>query len=266
MKKLPLSIGILSWKGYNSLRNSLLSYKENGLNNLTDQKYICLPEYTQKGIELSKEFGYRPILFKKNIGILNGFKELAKKMPEGPLLLLENDLPLIEDKKETFNQLSQSIKLLYKNKVSQIRLRSIKEPGEPFHGIEKYNRYWEENFFSKFRRTFRPLKAKKLIGTSVYVEDKPHLKHPKYVFHLSKGFYSLSTKVINWSNLAILVDRNFFLNVIIKEAENTERKNNVNGFKNIEIELNKTWWRKQNWKIIISPGLFTHVRLSDRGY
>ena len=159
MKKLPLSIGILSWKGYDSLRNSLLSYKKNGLNSLTDHKYICLPEYTQKGIDLSEKFGYRPILFKKNIGILNGFKELAKKMPEGPLLLLENDLQLIEGRKETFNQLNQSIKLLYKNKISQIRLRSIKEPGEPFHGIDKYNRYWEENFFSKFRRTFRPFKA-----------------------------------------------------------------------------------------------------------
>ena len=266
MKKLPLSIGILSWRGYESLNNSLLSYKKNGLNSLTDHKYICLPGYTQKGIDLSEKFGYRPILFKQNIGILNGFKELAKKMPQGPLLLLENDLPLIESKKETFDQLSQSIKLLYKDKVSQIRLRSIKEPGEPFHGIDKYNRYWKANIFSKIRRVFRPLKARKLIGTSVYVEDKPHLKHPKHIFHLSNGFYSLSTKVINWSNLAILVDKKFFLDVIIKEAENTERNNKVNGFKNIEIELNKPWWREQTWKIIISPGLFTHIRLSDRGY
>ena len=35
---------------------------------------------------------------------------------------------------------------------------------------------------------------------------------------------------------------------------------------NIEIELNKAWWRNQNWKIVVSPGLFTHERLSDRGY
>ena len=266
MHKLDFSIGILSWKGYDSLLNSLISYEKNGLSNLTNRKYVCLPEYTKEGVSIAKKFNYEPILIRENIGILGGFKILAEKMPKGPLLLLENDLQLIEGRKETFNQLNQSIKLLYKNKISQIRLRSIKEPGEPFHGIDKYNRYWEENFFSKFRRTFRPFKARKLIGTSVYVEEKPHLKHPKYIFYMSKGFYSLSTKVINWSNLAILVDKNFFLNVIIKEAENTERKNKVNGFKNIEIELNKPWWREQNWKIIISPGLFSHVRLSDRGY
>ena len=79
MKKLPLSIGILSWKGYRSLKNSFLSYKRNGLNTLTDDKYICLPEYSEKGIHMSEQFGYRPILFKENIGILAGFKELAKK-------------------------------------------------------------------------------------------------------------------------------------------------------------------------------------------
>ena len=61
MKKLPLSIGILSWKGYKSLENSLLSYKINGLNSLSSDKYICLPEFTKEGINLSNKFGYKTI-------------------------------------------------------------------------------------------------------------------------------------------------------------------------------------------------------------
>ena len=109
MKNLSFSIGILSWRGYVSLENSLITYDRHGLNNLTDSKYICLPEYTQEGIELSKKYNYKPILFNKNIGILNGFKELAKKMPRGPLLLLENDLPLVENKEETFSLINTSI-------------------------------------------------------------------------------------------------------------------------------------------------------------
>ena len=96
--------------------------------------------------------------------------------------------------------------------------------------------------------------------------DQAHSRHPNYIYDLLDGFFSVSSQVMNWSNLAILVDKNFFLNVIIKEAENTYSSNNVNGFKNIEIELNKLWWRKQSWEIIIAPGLFTHKRLSDRGY
>ena len=74
MKNLNFSIGILSWKGYASLYNSLKSYEENGLNSLTHFKFICLPEYNNEGIKICKNFGYKPILFKKNIGILNGFK------------------------------------------------------------------------------------------------------------------------------------------------------------------------------------------------
>ena len=78
MLDLPFSIGILSWKGYDSLLNSLITYEDNGLSKLTKYKYICLPEYKKEGIEIAKKFGYKPILIKENIGILGGFKVLAK--------------------------------------------------------------------------------------------------------------------------------------------------------------------------------------------
>ena len=56
MKKLKFSIGILSWKGYDSLYNSLKSYEEFGLNSLTKSKFLCLPEYSSRGLELAKKF------------------------------------------------------------------------------------------------------------------------------------------------------------------------------------------------------------------
>ena len=51
---LPFAIGILSWKGYDSLENSLYSYKKYGLSNMTDHKYVCLPEYSEEGIRIAK--------------------------------------------------------------------------------------------------------------------------------------------------------------------------------------------------------------------
>ena len=100
MNKLSFAIGILSWKGYDSLENSLYSYKKNGLSNMTKNKFICLPEYKEEGIRIAEKYNYKPILIKKNLGILGGFKKLAEEMPKGPILLLENDLELVENKKK----------------------------------------------------------------------------------------------------------------------------------------------------------------------
>ena len=266
MSRLQFSIGILSWKGYDSLKNSLMSYEINGLSKLTNNKFICLPEYNEEGIKIAKNFNYEPILIDENIGILGGFKELAKQMPKGPILLLENDLEIIENKKTTFNQLQKSIDFLSKHDAIQVRLRSRFNPGEPFVGVLKYNQYWSNNFLCYIKRFLRPIKAKKLIGTSIYSIQNPEIRHPKSIKKLSYEFYLVSSSVLNWSNLAILVDRDTYLETIIKRAEDTQSKNYINGFKNIEIEINSLWWREKDFKIIMAPGLFKHNRLSYRGY
>ena len=266
MKKLNFSIGILSWNGYDSLLNSLKTYEKNGLSKLTNHKYICLPDYKREGVEIAKSFCYEPILIEQNLGILGGFKILAEKMPSGPILLLENDLPLIENYSETYNQIFKSIDFLSQKKVIQVRLRSRINPGEPFEGINKYNDLWSENLISTFKRKLRPNKAEKLIGTSIYAVKNPDLRHPKYITKLSNGFYSVKSNVLNWANLAILVNKEIFLNIIIKRALSVQSSKKINGFKNIEIELNSLWWRQQKFKIIVAPGIFTHSRLSDRGY
>ena len=266
MQHLRFSIGILSWRGYDSLINSLLSYEKNGLSYLTNDKFICLPEYTKEGIEIAKKFNYEPILIDNNKGILEGFKTLAEQMPDGPLLLLENDLPLIENKKTTYDQLDRSLELLSLPNVIQIRLRNRCQPGEPFIGIQKYKDYWSDNLISFTKRFLRPFKARKLIGTSTYVLPNPDKRHLNQIKEISNGFYLVSSQVLNWANLAILVDRDKYLDIIIKKAEETKTNKNINGFKNIEIELNSLWWRKQEFDIVIAPGLFTHNRLSYRGY
>ena len=266
MNKLSFAIGILSWKGYDSLENSLHSYKKNGLSNLTKYKFVCLPEYKEEGIKIAEKYNYKPILIKKNLGILGGFKKLAEEMPKGPILLLENDLELIEKEKETYLQLQKSINLLNEHKLIQVRLRSRKSPGEPFVGLKKYKSYWSDNIISRTKRFLRPFKAHRLIGTSAYYHEEPDIIHPDFVKKFDKNFYLVPSSVLNWANLAILVDRDIYLEKIIKKAEEIKSRKNINGFKNIEIELNNSWWRDNKFKILITPGLFKHNRLSDRGY
>ena len=186
-------------------------------------------------------------------------------MPQGPILLLENDLELVENKNETYKQLKNSINLLKQHDLIQVRLRSKNNPGEPFEGLKKYKRYWSNNLVSRIIRFLRPLKARKLIGTSTYCLENPEKFHPDIIKKISMGFYLVPSSVLNWTNLAILVDRDVYLKTIIKKAEKQDQKN-INGFKNIEIELNNSWWRANEFNILITPGLFKHNRLSYRGY
>ncbi len=266
MNLLPFSIGIISWKGYDSLENSLISYETNGLSKLTNNKFICLPEYTNEGIKLAKRFKYKTILFKENIGVLGHLKILVNNMPSGPILLLENDLELTENDENTYNQLKLSIDLLFEHNAIQVRLRNRFNPGEPFVGIKKYKQYWSNNFLSNLKRLLRPMKAKKLIGNSMYVYENPEKYHPAEIKKLSNGFFLVSSEIISWTNQSILVDRDKYLEIIIKKAELSNTQRGPGGFKNVEMELNIPWWRKKQFNIIVAPGLLTHKRLSHRGY
>ena len=116
------------------------------------------------------------------------------------------------------------------------------------------------------KRFLRPSKAEKLIVTSTYVISNPDKRHSGKVNEIANGFYQVPCSVLNWANLGILVDRTKYLDIIIKKAEEENTKKRINGFKNIEIELNNSWWRKQKFDIVVAPGLFTHNRLSYRGY
>ena len=79
------------------------------------------------------------------------FKKLAEEMPKGPILLLENDLELVENKKETYSQLQKSINLLNAHELIQVRLRSRTSPGEPFVGLKKYKNYFILRWIRKFK-------------------------------------------------------------------------------------------------------------------
>jgi len=104
------------------------------------------------------------------------------------------------------------------------------------------------------------------LELSIYSIQNPEIRHPKYIKKLPNGFYLVTSSTLNWANLAILVDRDSYLRIIIKRAEETKSKKYINGFKNVEIELNCKWWSENDFKILLAPGLFKHNRLSDRGY
>ena len=268
-----LGLGILSWHGYDTLRASLETYPQTGFLDLFSERVIYFPEITDQGRDLANQFGFQAKGQPDNLGILNGFKGLAESMTAEHVLLLENDCPLVESVSEAKRQIDKAQQLISCDRAEIVRMRSRRDPGEAFDTAEKYRKIYPSNHAMRaekiraaITRTLRPGKAKKLIGTAVYVESAPAEKFPDYIVEAGDKFYLAPPSVVTWTNQSILLPRDFFLQIIIARAEAVSTKRRVNGFKNLEIELNDSWWQSRPWKIGIAPGLFTHRRLGNRGY
>lgn len=268
-----MGLGILSWHGYETLAASLATYPEVGFLDLFDERVIFFPEITDEGRDVAHRFGFKATGQPANNGIMDGFRGLARSMATDTVLLLENDCPLIESVHEAARQIAMA-RVLIENGTAQVaRMRSRRDPGEAFDTADKYRRLYpgaDASAVDKAKaavlRTLRPGKAHRLIGTSVYLEDSPAEKFAGVIEDVGNETYLAPTAVVTWTNQSIMIDRAFFLNTIIARAEAVEGRRTVNGFKNLEIELNDNWWRTRPWKIALPPGLFTHRRLGSRGY
>ena len=270
----PLGLGILSWHGYDTLRASLESYRqEPGFADLFDERVIYFPEITDQGRDLARDYGYRAAGAPENLGILEGFRGLAQSMTSDTIVMVENDCPLIETGDNIRRQLTRAQSLLVDGSADVVRLRSRRDPGEAFDTVDKYARVYPEEgaaFSSKFKarmiRLLRPGKARRLIGTAVYVEEAPEEKFPNMIKRIENDFFLVPTSVMTWTNQSIMINREFFLDSIIARADAVEGRRTVNNFKNLEIQMNDRWWRTRGWTVAVAPGLFTHRRLGHRGY
>ncbi len=255
-----LGLGLLSWGLHTEMDSIIAGYRERGLFDLVDQALIWFQEIGEDERAFAERHGLPCDGTPENYGILGGFKNMAAALSTDFVLLLENDLPLIEDRDETARQIAQAKALLKNDDVKVVRLRHRAKPGQKFDTLAKYNRYHGPGAAPTLRRTLRPGKAKKLAGTAVYAEAAPAAKFPKLIEPAGDGAFLVSSECMNWTNQSIMIRRDFFLDTIIAEAEANPSPRRVNGFPDIEKEWNSPKWRKSGWKIGVPKGLLTHER------
>ena len=267
-------LGILSWHGYASLQNTLQSYADASLFDLFDRTLVFLPEATDEGIGIARRFGIEFVTHDRNVGILEGLKTLAERLPTDLLVLCENDYCLIEPGHEAARQLKVARDHIESGVADYYTL--CQDPGAGFN-VAKVAAYWPaegatavERCSAAIRRLARPNKARKMVGRTVFTRaGPPHwaFKHG-LIRRTAEGTLIVSSASLNWWNFPSLVPRDFYLNTIIAEAEKRVRpgRGHRNGFPTIETELNCSWWREAGFKIGVGRGLFKHSRQGDRGY
>ncbi|MEM9421429.1 MAG: hypothetical protein AAF986_02810 [Pseudomonadota bacterium] len=285
----PISLGILSWRGHNSLSRTLASYAKENLFSLADETVLFLPEAEDRTVALGEAYGLNVRTAPNNLGILGGFQWMAEILGNRFLLLLEDDCPLIEPHAEVKRQLTIAAKALEDGDVNVMRLRHRQFPGmgPRYTVIDKFHRYFppdsatqRQKQLAALKRFARPGKAARLAGNVLYEHGEPYsdpytLPAPRpapqvlraqppeelfshWIVKRPEGYFRVSAKTMNWSNQSIFVEKTFFLEKIIAYAAQNPSRRLINGFPDIEKELNSSYWRRSGWHVGLLPGLFSH--------
>lgn len=238
MKKLPISIGILSWHSGQVLVDTLTTYHNNGLFDMVNDVTILFQEVNQQDIEIASHFGLDFIGLQKNIGIGQAFIRLTENAKEDYVLVLEHDWNLIENRETTYKTLSQSVSAIELG-LDVVRLRHRKNPGNPhfsFRHKGKELTYYDDE-----------------IGcTSPHLLDslhwcEPNVEFPEYIQKIGDMFYTTS-RYGNWTNNPCLYKKEFYLDTVKPFAG-----------EGIALEGNiSKWWAQQEYKVGHNEGLFMH--------
>lgn len=259
-------IVFLSWKAPKTLEVSLKAISPLLDKEEISERVIYFQEIDKVDIALAESYGFRAEGNYKNRGILQGMVSAVEHVKSDIVLYLECDCLLLEEEKAAAKCLQQASKALTRGEVDVMRLRHLQSPGIDYTA-HKHLRYWpsldqDDSYVKKTRRLLRPHKARRLIGEACLVHTHPELMYPNDIQNVNDKYYRMCSQVINWTNQSIMFRRDWFLHTLVPYAQKHPSSRTVNGFPDLEKELNCNWWRKNKFKVgWANPGLFTHKRL-----
>ena len=278
-------LGILSWRGRETLVPVLRSLRS--VEGMFEERVIYFNEMTDEDCDIAARFGFESFGVSENTGIYGGFRGLAESMKSRYVLLHENDMHLDEPVAEATRQLSASYGLLTSSRADVVQMIHLVRSGESeaeFSSVrKKYHRYYPASdshlgtrLVGFLRRLFRPSGAYRAMGHAPLIYERPdestnRIPPPESLFQKiecddESGFYLLPSYCRRWTNTCFMVRRDFFIE-LLDFVERSPALSSINGYKNIENEVNASWWSRGNFVVAIAnPGLFRHNRLGDRGY
>ena len=241
MKTLPFSLLILAWHSHNTLHNTLSSYKDNGLLNLTDDVVIYFQEGNHKDFDIAEEFGITNILYSTgNIGIGPAINKLVEAAKYEHFIFCEEDWVLVEPKESTYTQVVVGLHLLMQKCVDVVKLRSRIFPGDPLYTRQFQGREWD---------------CPEHIGESLHWLGYPDAVYPEVFSRveapgLEDDWFIIPSKYVSHTNNPCLHSKEFYLK-------------HITPFSGTGIELEGNilkYWQSSDFKIAHGNGLFTHQR------
>lgn len=241
-----MSVGILSHRAPKTLINTLLSYKESGFINKTNDIFCVLQnsEKQKEEIAVCEQFNIRSVVMKDNKMMASGFREIYLQAKNEIILFLENDFCTYCSSEDVDYYLDSSVYFLVNGKADLVRGRSRENPGDPNYAKMNLSQIPPINFIKS-----------KHLSECMYWVDHPDLLYPTKIEKINseknlKTWYLTCSSSCNYTNNPYICKKDFFSKSILPYL--------VDG-NNIESMLTPIWAR-QNYKCIFGFGVFTHDR------
>ncbi len=268
-----VSVGVLSFGALQTISRALKAHRESGLVDCAGEFFVHFNAMTPDDKGVAEEAGVRSTGTVENLGIYGGFRAIAEQAKNPYVLILENDvvpLPgaLVRDCVES------CISDMIEHGIKSFCLRSRREPGEgaPY---AKYIKTFgllqpiapalapkKAAPFSQLRMFLEHGNIDKFRAASLYCERAPETVQKHAIRKLPSGNFMTDSRYRNWSNQAVLVERQYFLDVVCRRVEEHPDPRFVNGHQDIERALNRRWWRRRRDRMgHAAEGVFTHRRL-----
>jgi hypothetical protein len=228
-----LTIGVLSWGAYDTLKNTLESYERYKLPLYDPDRVIFFQEISEKDIKIAEWFGYKYIGAETNVGIAEGYKRLVAQASGTLFLFLENDWELVE---YPSSALADVRFLISTNQADVVKLRHRAQPGNPL---------WTRQFENKEYNS-----PAHLLDSIHWKSDPSKFKEIERVEIYERSWYTTTSKYANWSNNPHMAKTQWLKNNILPQL----------GTGDIEKHM-QLWWEQQDFKVAQGNGLFTHNRL-----
>ena len=246
-EKIPISLGLLSYNAPDTLNQTLQSYKDTGLLDISNDVFAILQksEKQEEEVKVCDKFNIRSVKMPDNGRMASGFKGIYEHANNDIIIFLENDFVNYLPKQETIDFLNNSIYFIKEKQFDLVRARNRKNAGEPNNGVYMFSNIPKDEFKNHI-----------YLSECIFWIDDPEKVYPENIKRVKPligddKWYTSSSKHCNWTNNAFVTSKTFFKNAVLPY---------LNGSHNIE-DIFTNIWSQQDYKCIYGPGLFTHKRL-----
>jgi len=264
-----IGFGVLSWRGYDSLANSLESYERQRLLDLFDEKVLFLPEAGPRCIELARRYGLHEKTTPNNLWHsrrLQGFglgdeftyrsigRERSSPGRRSP--------GRRGDKSTSLRAISSAAPRMSGDSAIDSSSATSQNRGHisPSGHGPRADASRSIHFAARLRRWIRPGRPRASpAGPFSTSDDADKRFPPRHIRLRPEGDYLVRSRCFPWCNNAFMVRRDFFLQTIIARIRGRGSKaGSSTASRTIETEINRRFWKRG----ISGPGsvgAFSHM-------